>query len=480
MAYLFRHALVREGAYELQLPRDRARLHGLALDVLEELLTDNDPLDAAALELADHAAIAAQLEEQADRYLQAEVRHLRRALEYARRRYAHATVVGTGNRLLEHPFAPAEARSELARTIGFAQMYQGEMQQAIDGFRRAARSARDTVEKGRALLAEADIYRNLARHAEAEPLFREALDCLPAEHPDHAVAQRQLATLHLMQGQVQQGESMMRQALQASLAAGDTSSAARCEANLGVVMMRTGRPAEAEQSFLRARELAATADDRTTVALANENLGALLAHTGRADEGEECFLSAMEQARRLGDRPLLASILTNRGLALTEARRFPEAEASMLDAIALHRETRNLGKLALTLTNLGVLYFRTGRKANALRLTRESLALHQAAGDAGAECVGRLNLSDTLFNDGAFDDALNELERASELARQVRDPRLQGYALCHRVMTLARRDGAAPDQVEWQRGLELIRQSGDLAAIERLQAELSERFPAKP
>src|SRR5690606_25228327 len=211
--------------------------------------------------------------------------------------------------LLEHPFAPAEARSELARTIGFAQMYQGEMQQAIDGFRRAARSARDTVEKGRALLAEADIYRNLARHAEAEPLFREALDCLPAEHPDHAVAQRQLATLHLMQGQVQQGQAMMQKALQASLAAGDTSSAARCEANLGVVMMRTGRPAEAEQAFLRARELAATADDRTTVALANENLGTLLGHTGRADEGEECFLSAMEQARRLGDRPLLASIL---------------------------------------------------------------------------------------------------------------------------------------------------------------------------
>jgi tetratricopeptide (TPR) repeat protein len=479
-AYLFRHALVREGAYELQLPRDRARLHALALDVLEELLTDDDLLDAAALELADHAGIAAQLEDQAQRYLQAEARHLQCALEYARRRYAHGNVIGAGRRLLEHPHTDSATRGELARAVGFAHLHQGEMPDAVSRFQQAALYANNAVEKGRALSAEADIYRNTARHAESEQLFRQALELLPAEHPDHAVAQRQLATLHLMQGQVQQGESMMRQAMQASLSADDALSAARCEVNLGVVMMRTGRPAEAEQAFLSARDLAGEADDRTIVALANENLGALLAHTGRADEGEKCFVSAMEQARQLGDRPLLGSILTNRGLAPTEARRFAEAEATMLEAIALHREVHNLGKLALTLTNLGVLFFRTGRKADALRLTRESLALHQAAGDAGAECVGRLNLSDTLFNDGAFDDALSELERASELAQQVRDPRLQGYAVCHRVMTLARRDGAAPDQAEWQRGLELIRQSGDLAAIERLQAELSERFPAKP
>ena len=36
-AYLFRHALMREAAYQLQLPGDRARLHELAADALEAL-----------------------------------------------------------------------------------------------------------------------------------------------------------------------------------------------------------------------------------------------------------------------------------------------------------------------------------------------------------------------------------------------------------------------------------------------------------
>jgi len=34
-AYLFRHALLRDAAYQLQLPGDRARLHGVAFSVIE-------------------------------------------------------------------------------------------------------------------------------------------------------------------------------------------------------------------------------------------------------------------------------------------------------------------------------------------------------------------------------------------------------------------------------------------------------------
>ena len=66
IAYLFRHALLREGAYQLQLPSDRSRLHALAFEIIEGLLgplpqppelgTDADlPIDAVAAEMALHA-----------------------------------------------------------------------------------------------------------------------------------------------------------------------------------------------------------------------------------------------------------------------------------------------------------------------------------------------------------------------------------------------------------------------------------------
>ena len=41
--YLFRHALLRDAAYQLQLPGDRARLHGLAVEVIEEVCGGRAP-----------------------------------------------------------------------------------------------------------------------------------------------------------------------------------------------------------------------------------------------------------------------------------------------------------------------------------------------------------------------------------------------------------------------------------------------------
>ncbi len=73
-AYLFRHALVREAAYELQPPGERAALHALALAIIEELCGGAPEIesprwsdrfephatDPYALELAEHAELAGE------------------------------------------------------------------------------------------------------------------------------------------------------------------------------------------------------------------------------------------------------------------------------------------------------------------------------------------------------------------------------------------------------------------------------------
>ncbi|MEK7467065.1 MAG: hypothetical protein AAB074_06580 [Planctomycetota bacterium] len=62
-AYLFRHALLRDAAYQLQLPGDRARLHALAFAVIEALAggraPEPAPLDAVEeVTLQPHATVA--------------------------------------------------------------------------------------------------------------------------------------------------------------------------------------------------------------------------------------------------------------------------------------------------------------------------------------------------------------------------------------------------------------------------------------
>ena len=102
--YLFRHALLRDAAYQLQLPGDRARLHALAFGVLEQIiggppqeqgrispaLATRPPLwahGALALELAEHAQRAVELDAAFEPH---RARYLRRAAEHAEVQYLNA------------------------------------------------------------------------------------------------------------------------------------------------------------------------------------------------------------------------------------------------------------------------------------------------------------------------------------------------------------------------------------------------------
>ena len=99
LAYLFRHAVLRDAAYELQLPSSRARLHELAFYLIEETFGGRAPepaslttfpppahqphvLDSVAFELSRHAKAA-------EAKLSAELvnLYLRRAAEYASREH---------------------------------------------------------------------------------------------------------------------------------------------------------------------------------------------------------------------------------------------------------------------------------------------------------------------------------------------------------------------------------------------------------
>lgn len=111
-AYLFRHAAVREAAYQLQLPAERALLHELALELMQSLPAL--ATRAHALELAYHARHAAQEVGDGQRaaYLRAcEIKHLEAGIEYARANFDYSAAMEALNRLLT---LHADDREQLA------------------------------------------------------------------------------------------------------------------------------------------------------------------------------------------------------------------------------------------------------------------------------------------------------------------------------------------------------------------------------
>lgn len=90
--YLFRHAVYRDVAYELQLPSERSQLHTAAISIAEQFFTNE--LHLVAAELATHAHLAQQgaSAELLDQLAQTEFKYLLMQLEHEFQRAQWQTV----------------------------------------------------------------------------------------------------------------------------------------------------------------------------------------------------------------------------------------------------------------------------------------------------------------------------------------------------------------------------------------------------
>ncbi len=114
-AYLFRHALVRDAAYELQVPSERSVLHRLALQLIEDLyggrpstnieainpalaLPDRLAIDPVAEELAEHARLG-RLQEESGETRDVEAVYLLHAALHADRTFDRERAIRIWDRL---------------------------------------------------------------------------------------------------------------------------------------------------------------------------------------------------------------------------------------------------------------------------------------------------------------------------------------------------------------------------------------------
>ncbi|MCB9893276.1 MAG: hypothetical protein H6839_02380 [Planctomycetes bacterium] len=149
-AYLFRHAVVRDAAYGLQPPSERAVLHGLALDILEGV--SGLPLPAVGLELARHARMAHEGGYQPERFAAAERRHLKAGGDYARFNYDYRGALEAFERLHGLLVDDPPERAEVADMLADVLQRLGRFNDSLVCFEEVRQHARHPELVGRALV----------------------------------------------------------------------------------------------------------------------------------------------------------------------------------------------------------------------------------------------------------------------------------------------------------------------------------------
>ncbi|MBI2920619.1 MAG: tetratricopeptide repeat protein [Planctomycetes bacterium] len=226
-AYSFRHALLRDAAYQLQLPGDRARLHGLAFLLIEDLCGGAPPLplpltlghappvpphpsDPFAQELALHARLASTAPPQRESL------YLRRASEVAEKSFRYGMAEALWQALADRIAGP-ERGIALLRAAAAAYV-QGRMQaaealqeQALGEFRGVGHRQGE----GAALSSRGLIRQNTGRIELSRKDLEAALALQRSSGDRHGegVTLNSLATLRREQGNMEEARALFRAAL---------------------------------------------------------------------------------------------------------------------------------------------------------------------------------------------------------------------------------------------------------------------------
>jgi len=403
-AYLFRHAILRDAAYALQPPEERATLHAQALAAMEALF-DDTAREPHCADLATHAG-QASLQDHA--------------------RFAALGVVEVTYRLRAALAAMAAYRNE----------------EALSGFR-AVFDHPDAQPRQRlkALMESTEIMAYLPRSIEGVALAERAADIALGlrDGPAWLHARKRVTWLRSNNGLLEPALTEQGGLVNAALAEGDDALIAGLLSDMATMQRRAGQYAQAEESFNQALEASKRVGIPRGIGTVELNLGGLHLQRGGRDKAEALFRSAIAHFQKDTPKRILRIAVGNLSVALRQSAP-QESEACALRSLELARETGDQQSLGDALSGLASLRHSQGRDDEAEKLFMAALDILREAGENRRASMALGNLGSMLESQGRLDEAEKWYKSALDAAEHYREVHSAAYWNISLAMVAARRN----------------------------------------
>jgi class 3 adenylate cyclase/tetratricopeptide (TPR) repeat protein len=421
-AYIFKHVVTQEVAYESMPFAIRAHLHEQVGGFIEE--TEADALDRHVDLLAHHYWLSENLPKKRI--------YLVRAGDAAKASFANAAAIDYFERAV--PLLEGAERWAITRRLGEVLEVAGDLAGAEESYRAALALAEETSDLAAAGWAETSLAeltrkrgdneeasswldaarthfdgsgdrlgigrvehiagilanvrgdRAAARaHMEASLEIREEADDKPAMGALYS----NLAIVAEYEGDLERWRSLHERGLAIRIEAGDTAGIAVSRMNLGLALQALGRLDEARAQMEESLELRRVIGDPRMIALGEHNLGLLTRAEGDREATKTLFASALRVQRDQGDKWAIAFMLEDVAVLATlldhpdVALRLAGAGAALRDET---RAPRGLAGQEELSAQLAPARDALGERADAVWEEGRRLGLDEAIGEALAFC----------------------------------------------------------------------------------------------
>lgn len=460
--YLFKHALLRDAAYAMQLRARRQALHALALKAYEEVYAQN--LQDQYGELAYHAE-QASLGESARRYLVL-------AGQTAQDAYENPLATEYFSRALV--LTPTASRAErcgllLAREALFeVQGKTSERQHDLDELERLVPELGDSAQAARIALRRASLTFDLADFQKAiEQAGQAATQAEAAMQVELAIKARSLVAS--AQLRLNEPEAAAEQ-VELGLALARRTSGLMDECHLlntrGLVAIEQRDFGLARSAFEEALQLARRAGDLRAQALPLNNLGMIAGFTGNYPAAKAFYEQALVISRQIGVRSGEGLVLGNLGWVAGVLGEIEKARAYAEENIRISREVGDLYNQVYALINLSASAGAMGDPDKAIRYAEEGLTLARRIGERSAEAWSLTYLGHSRFASGELQAAAGAYQAALDLRRALDQPLLATEPQAGLARLAIARGDLAGARAYLEPILPILEQGGDLAGAD--------------
>jgi adenylate cyclase len=370
LAYLFKHIVTQEVAYESLPYAMRARLHEQLARFMEQNYRES------LEQYVDLLAYHYERSENEDKKRE----YLLKAGEAAQANYANEAAINYYQRALPL-LSPAEQVPAM-RKLGDVLQLVGQWDEADKLYRRTlklAESLDDRSAQTWCKLEIGELFRKRGLYVEAEVCFKDARADFE-ELGDRAGVGQVLnygGMLAGLQGDYETARTLFQESLTIRRELGDEYNIARLLNNLAVIAERESDYETARQLHEEGLAIRQRGGDKRAIAWSLSNLGVLLLAQGDYPAARTRLEEAVALQREVGDRWWIANALNNLGNVAQAQGNYTEARALYIESLTISREMGDGWAIAYLLEDIAKLAAQEGHPRRALCLSSAAATLRQ-------------------------------------------------------------------------------------------------------
>ena len=376
LRYIFRHSLLREAAYDMQLRTRLRELHHDIAEAIEQLYPESEE---RYVDLAFHYE-QAEDEKKTNKYLE-------KAARYSQRNFLNRQALSFYNKMIDNLLEINNRSNKVLKLL----LRKGAVLELVGQWEEGEKNYRDALSRAAAL----NDWQLMGR------------------------SYRRLGQLLMLRGNYPEAKTNLDEAVRCFEQANDQIGIAKTFGNLGTFHFRQGGYEPAKTWYARAieinRSLQRAAENTAIVA----NLGLIFMNQGHYDEGIRWLEEQLETAEKAADKQGLTSLYTNLGIVYLEKGALDSALLCLERGLALSEELGNKLFMTICIGSIGSVWERKGDYTRAMQNFERDLQLAEELGDKQGMAIACGLIGDLLSVIGEFDKSVGYLEKTLGLSREL-------------------------------------------------------------